>query len=523
MRISALLLAAVMLVRCAAIIPNSSSVTFKNVDAETNISAIGLNFKVADMPDEKFKQIGKGECKGKIKNNRPITIVQAEKAGYKMKNFVMYKTKINPLFFVDIPFAIVFLGIPLIEMSGKFHLKYDKTYELTSLTKLPSKTSKESFLHVDAIAVDMKSEDFSVVRVSKASELVNHVPFSKSGGANNELGAVENQRSELIENANGYLDQWGYTTKDNKRNVLQLNGRVKKMEFLFFQGFLSVGMLCEWKVTNTLSGTEVFKKEFTSRSNYYKLFSAGYTVKSKVFDASLNKSVDDVFETSMIELLNDPDYLAASNKLSEMVSVADVSVKAVISEPKTAVKDLASVSNAVVLIKCDKAFASATLFGSEGYAITSLDLLTNKVSVQEGWFEDGSKSGFEMIQSNPDHNLALIKFKSIPNSGGTFSLKTGAAKAQIGDEIYLVSKNMNDTKMNGSTIKGMISSSYAKKDIAQYQMDVSYSKWNDGSPVVDSNGKLIGISLSPIGADKSATATVMAFESIQKIFNLEIK
>lgn len=522
LRIIAFFLATLMLSECAMIIPTNSKVKFKNVDKNTTVSTIGLKYKATDLPDEKFNNVGKGECVGKLNNKRAIAVIQAEQEGYKTKNFIMYKTKINPLFFIDLPLGIVFLGLPLLECVGKYHKKFANEFELSPLVKIPSKKKDESFLLVNNIAIKMEKEDFTVSTVTKPEYLINHKPFVSTSKAGTEMEAVDYDNSNLVENANKYLSQWGYsnTNKDSK-NVLILEGKVKKMEFMFYQGFVSVFMMCEWTVTNGISGNQIIKKDIISKSNYYKLFTAGYTKKSAVFDKTLDKSVDDVFETSLIDLLNDADYTKASSQLNEMVETVNTSAAVEISNSVNKAATLVEANNAVALIKCDDNFSSATLIG-DGYAITALDLLTSPAKKKEIWLEDGSKSDFEVIQTNPKFNLALIKIKNSNTSGKVINIREYSNK-ELGDEIFLVSKNINATKMNNSTIKGMIASKYTKDDVEQYQIDISYNKWNDGSPVLDKDGKVIGIVISEIGGEKNNTATLISLSSLNKVFNITLK
>lgn len=508
---------------CVMFLPNNSKVKFTNVEPDAKISTLGVKYKATDMPAEKFKEIGKGDCVGKLNNNRPISVVTAEKEGYKTKNFVAYKSKFNPFIFVDTPVFVLFFPILFFELAGKFHKKYAKEMELSPLLKYPEKSMDECFVQPDKVTLEMKAEDFTIVTVTKPEYLINRKPFTSTSYNVDDIDRINNQESTMGKYTETRLADWGYLSKIKANNTLRLKGKIKKMEFLFYQGFLIVNLLCEWTANNPITSKEVFKKEFTSKSNCYKLFSAGYTKRSAKYDVTLDLAVEDVFESSLMEVLNDESYLSASRTLTKTLSSSETKTVVEISSPGKKVSELKEAGKGMVTVVADELYATGTLLGNEGYAITSLDILLSETKKSEVIFSDGKKSTFKLIQTNPNFNAALIKIDEMPSGFSSYSLAEQGKILEIGTEIYLISYNYYDANSNQSLNKGMISSAYAKENISQYQIDISYNKWNDGAPVLTKKGEFVGIVLSKINSDKQTTATVVAVSSIAKVFNITLK
>lgn len=517
------LVAILLLDSCVMFLPNNSKVKFTNAEPDARISTLGVKYKATDMPAENFKVIGTGDCVGKLNNNRPISVITAEKDGYKTKNFVAYKTKFNPFIFIDIPVFVLFFPVVFFEVMGKFHKKYAREMELSPLLKYPEKSMDECFVQPDKVSLEMKAEDFTIVTVTKPEYLINRTPFTSTSYNVDDVDRVNNQESFLGKYSETRLADWGYLSKIKANNTLKLKGKIKKMEFLFYQGFLIVNLLCEWTANNPISSKEVFKKEFTSKSNCYKIFSAGYTKRSEQYDVTIDKAVEDVFESSLIEVLNDESYLKASRTLTKTLSGSETKTLAEISAPAKKVTELKESGKGMVTVVADNLFATGTLIGNEGYAITSLDILLNESKKSEVIFSDGKKSSFKLIQTNPNFNAALIKIDDLPVGFSAYSLTDHGKILDIGTEIYLISYNYYDASSNQSLNKGIISSSYVKENINQYQIDISFNKWNDGAPVLTKKGEFVGIVLSKINADKQTTATVVSVNSITKVFNIILK
>ncbi len=152
-----------------------------------------------------------------------------------------------------------------------------------------------------------------------------------------------------------------------------------------------------------------------------------------------------------------------------------------------------------------KGTGSGAVIDEKGYIITNSHVIQNAQSL-EVTLADGSKWPAELIGSDPDNDLAVIRIKAPPERisvipmGDSSNLRVGQKVLAIGNPFGLgqtlttgiiSSLGRNIRTGTGSIIRNMI------------QTDAAINPGNSGGPLLNSKGEMIGINaaiLSPTGA-----------------------
>jgi putative serine protease PepD len=152
-----------------------------------------------------------------------------------------------------------------------------------------------------------------------------------------------------------------------------------------------------------------------------------------------------------------------------------------------------------------KGTGSGAVIDEKGYIITNSHVIHNARSL-EVTLADGSKWPAELMGSDPDNDLAVIRIKAPPEKisvipmGDSSNLRVGQKVLAIGNPFGLgqtlttgiiSSLGRNIRTGAGSIIRNMI------------QTDAAINPGNSGGPLLNSKGEMIGINaaiLSPTGA-----------------------
>lgn len=149
----------------------------------------------------------------------------------------------------------------------------------------------------------------------------------------------------------------------------------------------------------------------------------------------------------------------------------------------------------VVTVEMKDGHGSGFLITSDGYIITNAHVVgtsaTAKVRFEQGFTLDG-----QVVKVNPDFDVALIKVagNDLP------ALAIGDdEELQLGEELFAIGTPL-DEKLGQTVTRGIMSGKREIEGRKYIQTDVSINPGNSGGPLIDSDGKVVGVATLKIKA-----------------------
>ena len=221
---------------------------------------------------------------------------------------------------------------------------------------------------------------------------------------------------------------------------------------------------------------------------YSKIIGASYTSTSSMkdddfFDAFANAEIDN--------LLADPDYVsvfetgntvqAKSVELSKIALTAPPVIK------QNVAKDSKSLLNAVVTIESNLGSGSGFYISNDGYLLTNQHVVGGAKFVKIK-YSDGRSTVGEVLRIDNVRDVALIKTEKAVSS----ALNIRQRASSVGEEVYVIGSPFGET-FAGTVTHGVLSSHRTIDGITYLQSDASVKPGNSGGPLIDTEGRVIGI------------------------------
>lgn len=279
----------------------------------------------------------------------------------------------------------------------------------------------------------------------------------------------------------------------DKRAEYLVGGTVKSMlvdvcypnsgfgDYLSAKG--SALMEVEWQVFNRLDRTVVATR--TTRTGFEQ-----------------KKSQSGGFETIVFSAFaENVRALAASGLLKKHLvgSAADLTVARL---PSAALEKLSlpivrdkqmslnDVVGATVLIQSGDGHGSGFLISNDGYVMTNYHVIGAAKYVKVRW-SDGIETLGEVVRSDRGRDIALVK----TDGRGRLPLSFRSSSIGIGETVIAVGAPL-DKKLQNTVTQGIHSSSRVLDGYNYLQSDVSVVPGNSGGPLVDKEGRLVGVTVS---------------------------
>lgn len=143
---------------------------------------------------------------------------------------------------------------------------------------------------------------------------------------------------------------------------------------------------------------------------------------------------------------------------------------------------------AVVTVQTADGHGSGFIIGNDGYIITNAHVVGTegkvKVRFEQGFTLDGT-----VQKVNTDHDLALIK---TPGSDLAALAIGNDAELLLGEELFAIGTPL-DQQLGQSVTRGIMSGRREFRGKSFLQTDVSINAGNSGGPLLDENGKVVGV------------------------------
>jgi S1-C subfamily serine protease len=165
-----------------------------------------------------------------------------------------------------------------------------------------------------------------------------------------------------------------------------------------------------------------------------------------------------------------------------------LTIRACTDEPPILPSGLESALQATLLVRTRDGIGSAVLVSPDGFALTAAHVLTSDESV-EVVSRDGTRASAEVVRLNEGRDVAMLKLSTI---GATPCLSPEDAVAPIGSDIFVLGSPAGE-ELSFSVSKGIVSGHRELGEARFVQIDASVNPGNSGGPVLDAQGRIIGL------------------------------
>jgi hypothetical protein len=215
------------------------------------------------------------------------------------------------------------------------------------------------------------------------------------------------------------------------------------------------------------------------------LFSNGY--KASSFPS--NKAFVDALTNGLSYALKSDEFESLYNRAREAFeNTHEKGGVTLLKAPKENFPDFNNMADAQITIEGDGYHGSGCLISPDGLAITSHRVVGTKSEV-EIIFSNGAKKKAKIIRKDPISNLVLLS----SDTTGVSSLKLSkSTSGRVGEGVFCVGSPVNKV-LSQSISSGIVSGYRDQNGVRFLQTDAKISNGNNGSPIVDRNGYVVGI------------------------------
>jgi len=169
------------------------------------------------------------------------------------------------------------------------------------------------------------------------------------------------------------------------------------------------------------------------------------------------------------------------------------------------------VQQSAVTIQYGSSHGTGFVVSNDGYIITNNHVVDDAKTVRV-LFPGGAKMEGQVLKRDPQRDVALVKV----DSSNTVPLQMRLDEPAIGNDVFAVGSPM-DLKWAGTVTKGIVSSFREYKGKRWIQSDTTINPGNSGGPLVDSQGRVVGISTLSFPAVKGMYYFIPIADALQAL------
>jgi len=472
---------------CAPIFSGRKNVTFSHNNKDTEISLSG-GYSKKNEKENTYNL-----------SNRTDYLVTQKKAGYKTITTPISPSKLNPLIIVDFAIPTFFIGGALLgieifyapatftTLSSLAPLTYgpwkvhNSNYNLPTLKPFPTRQGNERHILAGKVNLDISSNKISTY-YRNSSDISTYTKTASS------LKTENLQRVPILEkNLTDKLKEFGYLDTVNMFthliNPYKVNLDLYSVSENIWKNFYSMGITAKWTLINGFTDKAITTVENTAYSNWTNLV--------EVSDKFRFEHLSDAIELSLIDLLQNGG-ITKSIEIEEtkfQETYANWNTIKIKKNEQNTIPQLANAGNSSVTIISKTGHGSGFFISNDGYIITCYHVVGDNSKDIEVLTNNGIKHKCEIIRSNPNFDLTLIKIDTQDSAPVKFCKDLSLS---AGMDVYAIG-TPKDINLAQTITKGIISGIRTSNNRSFIQSDVSINSGNSGGALLNSNGELLGI------------------------------
>ncbi len=310
------------------------------------------------------------------------------------------------------------------------------------------------------------------------------------------VGATVNRimRSEIL--AAGYKGieqrESAFASEDRQAPDFELAGLIKEFKIEFCDRFDREGLGGVWVSIQW----ELFAPKL-QRVVFKSITEGSFQTESKVSGTATN-FIEKAVTVAARNLLAQPEFVAAlsgaTQVAAESKSLERLAILSRADGNARASEDIPFLRSAVVTIESGVGSGSGFFVSTEGYLLTNHHVVGDAKYVKI-ILSTGRTLVGEVIRSDRRRDLAVVKTESVQLR--PFRVSAGAP--EIGSEVFVIGSPLGRT-LSGTVARGILSSRKEFDGMEFLLSDAKILPGNSGSPMIGSDGAVIGIASMGIGS-----------------------
>lgn len=238
-------------------------------------------------------------------------------------------------------------------------------------------------------------------------------------------------------------------------------------------------------------------------------------------------------KTTLVQMLDRAYGVAAANLLAEprfveVMSDAQAEAAAPAAVARTRIragrepegglsKNATMIRSAVATLDSGRGTGSGFFIGREGY------LITNQHVVKDARFlkvklATGRELVGEVLQVSALRDVALVKTENT----GVEPLAIRATEPNIGEDVYAIGSPLGE-KFSGTLTRGVLSGHRMLDALRFLQSDVAVLPGSSGGPLLDTNGRVVGIAVRAIDAGRANLNLFIPIQEALDVLALDVQ
>lgn len=247
----------------------------------------------------------------------------------------------------------------------------------------------------------------------------------------------------------------------------------------------NVKMQCEWQVLDKASDEVIISYR---NQGEYRTRSSNKNQVIRNLPPFENALLDFLENSGLYEAVKDSRPVISTYSAASANPDRSYSLKTVVNPEFEELSDMIQYVNpSCVTIITDQGFGSGVIVNQDGYMLTAYHVVenSNKIEVK---FSTGITLGAEVIVFDEKNDVALLDI----TGSGYQALPLSTEVVKLGEDLITIGTPTN-LELGQSISKGIVSGRRMIEDMAVLQMDMAVSPGNSGGPLLNREGKVVGI------------------------------
>ncbi len=428
----------------------------------------------------------------KLQRDANTRQVRTEREGYKTEYDVVYPEKRSWLTVFSYVPGLYFFITPFLD-NGPRAFNYGKDHRFSCTKELPTRAEDQKYIFLRNTSMNVEKDDISFIERKKKN-------FSKNTReVSRQLGEEDIDLDNTVFNnaLNELLREQGFADEDERllkrqTNTMYIDAEVNEVKFFmtnmvsirYPQNVLNVQVSIEFELFD-IYGVSQYKETVRGMSGNFSVDYAGDSP-----DVLIRESAEDAIVDAFIKFMDEEEVTEVSRLGKD--GVEEIQPITILNNAVRFNEDLPSSIKSTVTVKTEKGHGSGLVITNDGYLVTNYHVIAGKDSLFVVVGEDELPA--QVVRSSMVDDLALLKV----DHQFDFCFEINKVEPfDIGQDVFAIG-TPTSIELGQTLSKGIISGIRNRDEMELIQTDVAINPGNSGGPLVNKDGKLIGIVTSKI-------------------------
>jgi S1-C subfamily serine protease len=411
-------------------------------------------------------------------------VITGSKEGYLTKSKVCVPKKLDP---VVIGSALLFPLLPLEFLYPGGPFKHPKSYPAMELEAIKPAAVKNVYFASSStlsniILPPMTTRRFKKYSRYRRSSTTKFKSKRKLKETYDVAYSVEGKVDEMLKGMDCKIDHGKFITDYDE--FVNLSLRVLNCEHTFIKrGKMSMLTMTQRWIISDRFGTKLDSMDVIAKSQIFSQLSYPYGIRNSYYE-----HVQTAVEDGLTKIMNDAVFVEKVQTIKAKMNAKLNSNEIITLNSDTEQLSLEDVIDAQLTIDLGDFHGSGLIISNDGYLLTSNILIAKRDSIN-AILSDGVILKANVIRTDPLTNIALLK---IDTTGLKAFKPSRQSKLNLGDKVYAIGTPA-DILLSQTISHGIVSGFREENDIVFIQTDARLSTGDNGCPLVNGQGQIVGI------------------------------